>query len=241
MQRQASFLAPMADTGAPSLAITEQKLFGAGLKRKHIDFVHAATDQAQVEVPRPYKSVRDSYLSIVLKEGASPKKNDTSGLEVSNDGPSPTSDLAALNKQAVCGICNIPVQTNQATAIATASRPHDLSLAHQVCLRHSYPASHLDRNRQGIKYLTSYGWDPDSRLGLGASGEGVRAPIKAKLKNDTLGLGVIIPEGKRRLKRVELLDAGKVRKKDRQERKKWEKLQEKFYQSEDVERYLDGG
>jgi hypothetical protein len=46
---------------------------------------------------------------------------------------------------------------------------------------------------------------------------------------------------KERLDKREKLDAGRVRKLDDRDRKRREKLQEMFYRSEDVERYLGGG
>lgn len=92
-----------------------------------------------------------------------------------------------------------------------------------------------------MKYLTSYGWDPDSRLGLGAKGEGILAPVKAKVKSDTVGLGVVFPKGvdKRKMeKKVEKLDAKRVRKMEEEGKKRRERLQELFYRNDDLERYL---
>ena len=67
-------------------------------------------------------------------------------------------------------------------------------------------------------------------------------PIKAKMKNDTVGLGVELRETKKGPeKKVELLDAKKVRKKDLEDQKKRVKLQQMFYGNDDVERYLGGG
>ena len=97
----------------------------------------------------------------------------------------------------------------------------------------------MDRSRQGFKYLSSYGWDPDSRQGLGATGKGIRAPIKAKVKNDTVGLGAKTKEAAKPLDaKVERLDAKQVRKKDMEDRRKRERLQEIFYRNDDVEKYL---
>ena len=123
------------------------------------------------------------------------------------------------------------------------STPHEASLAHQVCLIPSYPPSHLDRNRKGLAYLSAYGWDPDSRLGLGATGHGIRFPIKTKRKDDKMGIGMVLPkEGDRRKKeKVEKLDAGKIRKLHEKDKKKGEKLRETFYRNDDMARYLGGG
>lgn len=98
--------------------------------------------------------------------------------------------------------------------------------------------------------LQSYGWDPDQRIGLGASGEGILHPIKPKEKRDTVGLGVgreDETQGKKQSrqkeppKRVEKLGAGKIRKMEVEGQKRDEKLREMFYASEDVEKYLGGG
>jgi hypothetical protein len=57
-----------------------------------------------------------------------------------------------------------------------------------------------------------------------------------------MGLGLVFPGGsgtgvvKKEVK--EKLDAGKVRKLDERDRKKRERLQELFYRSEDLDRYL---
>ena len=216
---------------------SEQKIFGAaGTKRKRIDFVPAATPLAQVNAaPERLRSVGDQYLSIVLKDNAGTLPADAESRERS---PSSKEDVCS-EEDIVCGICKLPLKPT-ADEAATAISPvtHDLSVAHQVCVEHSYPPSHLDRSRHGLKYLSSYGWDPDKRIGLGVFGDGIRAPIKAKVKNDTVGLGLKIPQGKKAVARVEVLDAGKVRKKDKEDKKRRDKLQEVFYQNEDIEKYL---
>lgn len=134
-------------------------------------------------------------------------------------------------------------------------RPHEASLAHQLCLTHSHPPSHLDRTRHGLRYLSAYGWDPDSRLGLGAPGrEGIREPVKAKVKHDTVGLGVnSVDEDWSSSKRdkdksaqgakpakVVKLNAKQARKGHAEARKKGEMLREMFYRGDDVQRYLGG-
>lgn len=95
--------------------------------------------------------------------------------------------------------------------------------------------------------------------------EGIREPVKGRLKADTVGLGVRLPghggdndeedegslrkrkdrERRERLKvqergtRVEKrLNAKEVRKGDLEARKRGDKLRELFYQSEDVQKYL---
>ena len=71
-------------------------------------------------------------------------------------------------------------------------------------------------------------------------GEGRLAPVKAKEKNDTLGLGVKLEKGSGRaeVKKVQTLDAKAVRKKVLENKKREEKLKRMIWGREDVERYL---
>lgn len=223
----------------------QQRIFGAGHKRKRIDFVAAraaATQAIQLE-PRtvPNISAGDRYLNIVLRNGASTDDNNPTSTEVSYPERSSAQQQLEL-KRAFCEICNLPILATPGDARAIASADHESTIAHMVCLDHSYPPSHLDRSRQGFKYLSSYGWDPDSRRGLGATSGGIRAPIKAKVKNDTAGLGVKIKGNKKPPDRkVERMDAKQVRKLDMEDRRKRARLHEVFYGNDEVEKCLNGG
>lgn len=225
----------------------QQRIFGAGSirKRKRIDFVPAAADPTQAIqlVPQPtlYTSPGDRYLKIVLKNGMSSEGHNTTSTEVAEHETIATHPPLDL-KRDFCGVCNLPIDV-PGDATSTAFTNHESTIAHMVCLTHSHPPSHLDRSRQGLKYLASYGWDPDRRQGLGATGEGIRAPIKAKVKNDTVGLGVELKRNKKKPPdaEVERMDAKQVRKKDMEDRRKRERLQEMFYSNDDVEYYLGGG
>lgn len=74
-------------------------------------------------------------------------------------------------------------------------------------------------------------------------GDGIRIPLKARVKNDTVGLGVekAVRKGKKVGEKVERLDAKGVRRKEMENGKRRERLQRMFYGREDVERYLGGG
>jgi len=224
-----------------STPLEAQRVFGAGLKRKRIDFVPAESLSSTDVAPQPNtsSSIGDRYLSIVLKNGAFPMDPDAIDTKLSNAPKRPPRQQHIL-KDAVCQVCNLPINAKD-DAITTTSKPHESSMAHQICLTHSHPPSHLDRNRQGLKYLSSYGWDPDSRLGLGAAGEGILAPMKVKAKDDTVGLGIKLKGAKAPAKKVERLDAKQTRKREMDDRKKRERLQEMFYRNDNVERYLGGG
>ena len=221
---------------------TERKVFGAGLKRKRIEFVQAGgPSPATSPIAAPDLTLGERYLSITLKNGfSSASKPDTVVASIARESQEGETECRP-EEDAVCGICKLPISA-KADEGAVTPPPHEASLAHQVCLETSYPPSYLDRNRHGLKYLSSYGWDPDSRLGLGASGTGIRVPIKAKAKHDTVGLGFQVPEGKQRVgKAVKKLDAKGLRKREAEEKKKRERFQQMFYESDDVNRYLDVG
>jgi len=231
------------------IPLQDQRIFGAGIKRKRVKFVpssNAITNPLPTSV-HGTQSAGDLYLSIVLPREAAENKVDCDD----------TQEVMPVRSDQVhrCEVCNLSLSLDEKDVVAmidkdgnpttSKGRPHEASIAHQVCLDHSHPPSHLDRNRKGLALLSSYGWDPDARVGLGAQGQGIQFPIKAKEKNDKLGIGVVLPKDKdlERMKRVRevKLDAGKVRKMAEKEKRRTEKLREAFYMSEDVERYLGGG
>lgn len=217
--------------------LQDQRVFGAGVKRKRVNFIPAEATPPSFP-PQNVAAVANRYLSIVFKDTNSATNESATQLSSKDAEASPQFTYA--NESAICSVCGLSLQ-NLSDNFGSARHPHEASLTHQACLEHSHPPSHLDRTRPGLKYLSSYGWDPDSRLGLGAAGEGIRTPIKGKIKNDTVGLGVD-------LKRIgskgvgvpkdEKLDAKKVRMTEEAGRRKGEKLRELFYMNNDVERYL---
>lgn len=249
----------MSDDDTYEIPLQDQRVFGAGIKRKRVKFVPSAA--ASTTLPTSSgpsaKSVSDFYLKLVLPSEDEPSK-EASPTAASPSKPTNSFETSQLPQreqpeEQVCEICNLPLTSTlersldgeaskQSESLAKA-RPHEASLAHQVCLTHSHPPSHLDRNRKGLAYLSSYGWDLDARVGLGASGQGIQYPIKTKPKDDKLGIGVVLPEeaDRRKKEKVEKLDAGKVRKLHEKDRKKAERLREMFYRNDDVERYLGGG
>lgn len=203
-----------ADQETYFLPSEDQRIFGAGIKRKRVPFVPASTTESR-DAAKPKTAVGDRYLSIVLKE---------------QDQKSATDEHAT-----VCDVCGQPV-----------SKFHESSISHQLCLEHSHPPSHLPREHIGLKILGSHGWDPDSRLGLGASGEGIRIPIKSKIKNDTVGLGIETQSSndrglfKVKADGVKRLNAKEVRMQEEAGRKQAQKLQQNFY-GEDLSKYLGPG
>lgn len=225
------------------IPLQDQRVFGAGLKRKRIHFVPSRTSSSTtipVQTSTGLTSAGDRYLNLVLSKptGTYPPTPDSSSTTTPNQDAPPDETPTPP----ICDICSLPLPSSTTT---TPPRPHEATLAHQVCLQHSHPPSHLDRSRLGLRYLQSQGWDPDSRLGLGAQGQGIQFPIKAKPKDDKMGLGLLFPDEKAKgvLKKEvkEKLDAGKVRKLEERGRKKRERLQELFYRSEDLDRYLGSG
>lgn len=226
------------------IPLADQRVFGAGIRKNRVKFVppKPAGSQTKADTSNGV-AVADLYRSIVLQESWSADR-----LREVNEHQVPDAVLssAAPNAEpegALCEICNLPLKSRDST-VATPLSPHEASLVHQVCLSHSHPPSHLDRTRKGFKYLTSYGWDPDSRLGLGRAGDGRLAPVNGKLKNDTLGMGFEEKLKKNKggivgmEKKVEKLDAKKARKLEAEGRRKRARLQEIFYGADEVERYL---
>ncbi|PVH80329.1 hypothetical protein DL98DRAFT_515433 [Cadophora sp. DSE1049] len=236
----------MSDDDTYEIPLQDQRVFGAGIKRHRVKFVPSSTASTTPSSSNSSgQSVSDLYLKMVLpgdQEKASPQPESSNGHEDLSSG-----DYA---KTQTCEICSLPLSeaAMPPTQVQDAEpnskqRPHEASLAHQVCLAHSHPPSHLDRNRKGLTYLSAYGWDPDARRGLGAEGQGMHFPVKTKPKDDKMGIGAVLPkEAERRKKeKVQKLDAGKVRKMYDQDKKKAERLREMFYRNDDVERYLGGG
>ena len=220
------------------ISLEDQKVFGAGIKWKRVHFIAASSTSTPVVcIPSTVDAAANKYLSIVLKDSA----NEISRLQnnaIALSSATFTQPLKRSQPQ-LCEICRLPVEPHTEDVID--SRLHEASIAHQVCLTHSHPPSHIDRTRSGLKYLSSYGWDPDSRLGLGAAGDGIRTPIKISLKHDTVGLGTERKGGKQTtMRKVQKLDAVKTRKEEKSQRRMGDRLREIFYRNDDVERYLGG-
>jgi G-patch domain len=232
---QPASLQTMSDAGQDYyLPLQDQRVFGAGIKRKRVPFVRAESEPpsaSQATAPKP--SLGERYLSIVLPQ--TPE-----AAETLNDQPDDRQKDETLSGQVICAVCNLPITADTSTAPA---KPHESSLAHQVCLSHSHPPSHLDREHIGFKYLSSYGWEPDSRRGLGASETGIRVPIKSKVKNDTVGLGVKDSDRVRVQKEVKektRLNAKQIRKQEAAGKKREKQLRDAFY-GKDLEAYLGPG
>lgn len=274
------------------LPLEDQRVFGAGIRRKRVPFVRSSehelnttsttTGTSRTPGQAAGPSIADRYLSIVL-----PSKIQSQEQRQQQQQKQEKQESSTNTEAHICEVCKLPLPstsnpdtetetetetepdtgTDTESKIKELQRKHAASVAHQVCLTHSHPPSHLDRTRHGLRYLSAYGWDPDSRLGLGASGrEGIREPIRGRLKVDTVGLGVrdgldedagsgsgVMGEKKRkeRERRVresvegrrakvgkQKLNAKEVRMGDVEAKRRGERLQEMFYQKEDLGRYL---
>jgi hypothetical protein len=221
------------------IPLEDQRVFGAGIKRKRIAFVPSSTLEFVTSTPTEAAATtsHDKYLSIIQKK--------RSGNAQSIETQSLTTRNSSKPIQQMCPICHLPLSasdpgTDIATDSTIARTSHESSIAHQVCLIHSHPPSHLDREHVGLKYLSSYGWNPDSRQGLGAKGEGIRAPIKGRIKHDTSGLGMdargagTVQKQKPPLVR---LNAKQVRQQEAEGKKKEASLRNAFYGT-DLDQYL---
>ena len=225
------------------LPLQDQRVFGAGVKRKRVPFIPASSGmQKKQGSPRQKIALGDRYLSIVL-----PHHQDSEGAQAEPGSRSQTQEGEAevSPDQNTCAICNLPIDDSKSPDVTTTGH-HETSIAHQVSLPHSNPPSHLDRSHVGLKYLSSYGWDPDSRNGLGATGTGIRVPIKSKVKNNTVGLGVEQTESKsqpQKKKKPDSADQGKTlkasqrRKLELEEKARDDMLRQQFY-GKDLEQYL---
>ena len=220
------------------IPLQDQRFFGAGIKRRRVQFVPpvpVSSSRAQPTVTHE-TSAASQYQSIVLPSSQNVPDHKTKYILKDSH------EQGRGLEDSFCEICKLTVQPCDPGS-SHPSKPHEASLVHQACLSHSHPPSHLDRNHKGLQYLSSYGWDPDSRLGLGTLGEGRRFPIKPKVKNDTLGLGVQLARESQKgtggqKSKEEKLDAKGIRKRGEEEKKKSERLRQLFYQSEEVNRYL---
>ena len=223
------------DTGSEDdeydkIPLQHQRPFGAGLHRKPIAFV-SASGAGQLKsvddtaTSKPQQNVADIYLGLVLPEDAARSKS----APPTAPEPSPPADT--------CPVCKLPLNTDQ------PRKPHAQSFAHQVCLPHSQPPSALDRTRMGLTYLSAHGWDPDARRGLGADQQGITFPVKAKVKDDNLGVGIHMPRGlpPPPKKKEKLLDAKKVRKMALEETKKAARIRQELFGDGKLERYLGSG
>ncbi|KAH0536025.1 hypothetical protein FGG08_007074 [Glutinoglossum americanum] len=221
------------------IPLQDQRVFGAGLKRKRVHFVPATENGPQASPPKPETpSIQDYYLSIVLpntKSTPSPNNKQSPTTCSSSDNP-PTLDPP------LCPTCHLPLPS-------APQKPHESTLPHQLSLPHSHPPSSLPRQHIGLQYLCAHGWDPDSRSGLGARGEGVRFPVKVRWKGDTVGLGIkggekvgggVARKGGK-VKKKEKLGAKEVRKLEEEGRRRGERLKNTLYGRVDVEEYLASG
>ncbi|CRL29407.1 D111/G-patch [Penicillium camemberti] len=254
----------------------QQRPFSSGIRRKPVQFVRSS-DLDTTTAPTPSSSsgtsIADKYLSIVMGQPAASTSPSTptqraSSPPIRTHSAPPTQDMtqdiipppppigpapapapaSAPVASEYCEVCKLPIPKATADATDQNPRPHESSLAHQICLTHSHPPSHLDRTRSGLRYLSTYGWDPDSRLGLGASGrEGIREPIKPRAKHGTAGLGTGLDRDGDPLPpkpppvKVQKLNAKQVRNKIAEDKKRAERIRKAFYQNDEVLKYLGEG
>lgn len=197
-----------------TVPLREPLYYGAGVKKQGIKFVPASAPSIATETSKP-ANVGNRYLEIVLGKKATSDK-----------------EKVATTATSACDICRLPV--NSATAVA-----HETSLAHQVCLEHIHPPSAIDRTRKGTAYLQDMGWDPDSRLGLGASGDGRLYPIQPKEKLDKAGIGTsaVLKSAAPKIHK-KLLNPKELRKLEAEKKKRNQRLHDMFYTDDRVARYL---
>jgi len=216
-----------------TVPLKEPSYFGAGITKRGIKFLPASNTDAELTPASSTTSSADRYLSIVLG-----KTSSEANLLL---------EPPTANPEAICDICKLPVDPSNAAT-------HESSLAHQVSLEHIHPPSAVDRTRKGVFYLQNAGWDPDSRRGLGATGEGILHPIKPKENMTKEGLGsrsrltkpgkptpVNTKPGKPTPVKAPKLNAKQRLKLEQEEKKRKKRLHDMFYTDDRVERYLGPG
>ncbi|KAL4729450.1 hypothetical protein ACLX1H_003870 [Fusarium chlamydosporum] len=197
--------------------------FGAGLKRKKIEFVRAADPDAGLSTATTSTAtdLGDLYASVVLI--SNPEDKEAKKLEEGTAEPTQ-----------ICPDCGLDV--------SSTTQPHEAALAHQVSLQHIRPPSTLDRSRMGVRTLASQGWDVDAHEGLGRENDGMRYPIKVKKKEDKLGIGATTPKPEEKPKEHMSypLNKKELKKHHARERQRHERLHREIFARVDVESYLRG-
>ncbi|KAH5099805.1 hypothetical protein HBH70_180040 [Parastagonospora nodorum] len=207
------------DADVTTIPFAQQPAYGRGLWKNPIHFVSAAPDTPIATAPGKGNTMAEKYMAIMFPNGQ----------------PQPKADAYPA-----CGICGEPVKEKD-------QRMHFLSPAHQAALPRAPIPSAIDRTRMGLKYMSKHGYDVDARVGLGASGQGMLFPLVPKEKRDKFGLGIDKKEHEKKRAlggasaadvKEGRLDAGKVRKLAKVEKRKHDKLQRMFYGNDEVEKYL---
>lgn len=219
------------------------RAFGAGIKRKRIDFV-PQSNPAEVATTSttPKQGAGDLYLSIVLSKkprgGGQPEaaqliENSHAKDEEKADKPSIVDlrESSGERTSVICSTCNRP--------ITTSISQHETTLHHQLSLPHSHPPSSIDRTSRGLGYLSSYGWDPDARLGLGVAGSGRLHPVRAtdRSDKDKLGLGATQKTVLKAIKEKKL-DAVETKKKEEEIKARAARLRQLVFNSDEVNKHL---
>ncbi|KAL1646937.1 hypothetical protein SLS58_003073 [Diplodia intermedia] len=192
-----------------TIPIKDQRYFGAGLKRTRVKFVPASSP-ATLQPSASGPAVSDLYSSIVGGgRNTEPRPEQGSSSSSGGGGGGGGSSGGQGHAQS----------TPEAERCAICNLPlaegHESSLAHQA-----------------------HGWDPDGRKGLGKGGEGILHPIKLKKKRDTVGLGCDVPKNASKHKVEKPLNAKETRQSEEALKKRHQRLQNLFYKSDDVLRYL---
>ncbi|KAF2034895.1 hypothetical protein EK21DRAFT_55571 [Setomelanomma holmii] len=208
------------DADHSTAPFVQQPAYGRGLWKNPIQFVSAAQDAPKPIAPTTNgRTMAERYLAIMFPNGE----------------PQPKAEAYPA-----CGICGEPVKEQD-------QRMHYLSPAHQAALPRAPIPSAIDRTRMGLKYMSKHGYDVDARVGLGASGQGMLFPLVPKEKRDKLGLGIDKKQHEKKKAfggasaadvKEGRLDAGKIQKMAKIEKRKHEKLQRMFYGNDEVEKYL---
>ncbi|EWC45380.1 hypothetical protein DRE_00779 [Drechslerella stenobrocha 248] len=198
----ANALQPSKSTEAPSLQGVPQHQLECG--SSSVEDISAGTRAMMQSRHDCTITIRPSERQDIeySKLRVSPDNLDTPVVSITEGPAVCRSEDAAVQPELVT--VEPPLETPVAEAVddicttckarVTDWRTHVRTTAHMVSEEHSKTPHHLNRQSEGYKHMVRMGWDPDGGGGLGAGEQGIRFPVKATTKNDTLGIGARAPK-----------------------------------------------
>ncbi|KAF2761879.1 hypothetical protein EJ05DRAFT_507495 [Pseudovirgaria hyperparasitica] len=212
-----------------TIPIKDQRVFGAGIKRKRVAFVRASTAASTTTSPNTSNTtptLAEQYLAKHAQKNTQASQLAAAAAATADDGDDDNDNITPAQPPPLpkCEICKHPIRTHTPTSPSngnnthnntkqTVSIPHEATIPHQLALAHSHPPSSIDRTSRGLPYMQARGWDPDARQGLGATGSGMLYPIEAVEKRNRFGIGV-------RVKKKQVLAEGEDKEGKKAERER---------------------
>jgi hypothetical protein len=227
------------------LPIKDQRYFGAGVKRQRVHFVPASASEPDPPPSTSSTAGGDIYRSIVFSKQRKGTKNDNAAIDAksnteANSAYTPNTSVTDATASVICDVCGEPKDTrvNEKGHIV----PHEMSIIHQLAIPLPSRPSAIDPKRKGLAVLKAQGWDPDKRVGLGASGEGILHPIKVKEKNNKHGIGLDlhkVQNARIAKEPPKTLNPKEIKAKLVMEKRRGETLRKMFYGDDKANKYLE--